>query len=250
VSPPALDGLAALVAGASRGIGAAVAVALAREGARRVAVIGRTEADLLRVADAVREAGAEAEPIVCDLTDGGQRRAAVERAGELDVVVYSAGVNRPGPFVDVAEETYDLLFDVNVRSGYFLAQEAVRRMHRAGRPGCVVFVSSQMGHVGAPERTVYCASKHAVEGMVKAMAVELAPNGIRVVSVAPTFVRTEMTAAQLDDPAVGARALEQIPLGRVATVDDVAAAVVWAASPAAAMLTGTSLVVDGGWTAR
>ena len=107
-----------------------------------------------------------------------------------------------------------------------------------------------MGHVGAPERTVYCASKHAVEGMVKALAVELAPDGIRVVSVAPTFVRTEMTAVQLDDPALAARALEQIPLGRFATVDDVAAAVAWAASPAAAMLTGTSLVVDGGWTAR
>jgi NAD(P)-dependent dehydrogenase (short-subunit alcohol dehydrogenase family) len=243
VSPTAtgrLAGMTALVAGASRGIGAAVAVAFAREGAGRVALLGRTEADLLRVAGAVRESGAEAQAIVCDLTDGAERAAAIERAGELDVLVYSAGTNRPLPFLDVDEETYDGLFDLNVR----------RRMRRSARPGCIVFVSSQMGHVGAPERTVYCATKHAVEGMVKAMALELAPAAIRVVSVAPTFVRTELTSDQLDDPALGPRLLEQIPLGRFATADDVAAAVTWAASPDAAMLTGTSIVIDGGWTAR
>jgi NAD(P)-dependent dehydrogenase (short-subunit alcohol dehydrogenase family) len=166
------------------------------------------------------------------------------------VLVYSAGTNQPEPFADVAEETYDRLFDLNVRSGYFLAQGVARQMQVAGRPGCIVFVSSQMGHVGAAERTVYCATKHAVEGLVKAMAVELAPAGIRVLSVAPTFVRTELTAAQLDDPQVGGRLLAQIPLGRYATLEDVAGAVVWAASPAAAMVTGTSIVVDGGWTAR
>jgi NAD(P)-dependent dehydrogenase (short-subunit alcohol dehydrogenase family) len=123
-------------------------------------------------------------------------------------------------------------------------------MLREGTAGAIVLVSSQMGHVGAARRTVYCATKHAVEGLVKAMALELAPSGIRVVSVAPTFVRTEMTAAQLDDPAVGGELLAQIPLGRWATPAEVAGAVVWAASPAAAMLTGASLVLDGGWTAR
>jgi NAD(P)-dependent dehydrogenase (short-subunit alcohol dehydrogenase family) len=238
------------VAGASRGIGAAVAVAFAREGARRVALLGRTEPDLDRVAGAVRAAGAEADAIVCDLVDRDQRSAAVDRAAEVDVLVYNAGVNRPQPFLDVDEETYDRLFELNVRSGYFLAQMIARRMRDAARPGCIVFVSSQMGHVGAPDRTVYCATKHAVEGMVKAIAVELAPAGVRVVSVAPTFVRTEMTSAELDDPARGPQLRAQIPLGRFATADEVAAAVVWAASPDAAMLTGTSLVIDGGWTAR
>lgn len=245
-----MDGLSALVAGASRGIGAAVAIAFAREGARRVSVLGRSDTDLQQVAAAIREHGAAADAIVCDLTVSDQREAAVARAGEVDVVVYSAGTNRPEPFLQVAEGTYDLLFGLNVRSGYFLAQASARRMTSSGRRGCIVFLSSQMGHVGASDRTVYCATKHAVEGMVKAMAVELAPYGIRVLSVAPTFVRTAMTAAQLDDPIVGGRLLEQVPLGRFATVDDVAAAVVWAASPAAAMLTGTSVVIDGGWTAR
>ena len=244
------EGQDVLVAGASRGIGAAIALRFAREGARRVAVAGRTEKDLHGVAASVRDLGSEAEAIVCDLTTAAGRRDAIARAGKLDVLVYSAGGNRPEPFTDVTEETYDSLFALNVRSGYFTAQEAARRMLREGTTGCIVFVSSQMGHVGAVGRTVYCATKHAVEGMVKAMALELAPHGIRVVSVAPTFVHTEMTAAQLDDPEVGGRLLEQIPLGRFATADDVAGAVVWAASAQAAMVTGTSLVVDGGWTAR
>lgn len=240
-----------LVAGASRGIGAAIALRFARQGARRVSVAGRTENDLRLVAEGVRKLGAEAEAIVCDLTTEQGRKDAVAQAGQpLDVVVYNAGGNRPQPFVDVTEETYDSLFELNVRSGYFTAQEAARRMLRDGTTGCIVFVSSQMGHVGGVGRTVYCATKHAVEGLVKAMALELAPSGIRVVSVAPTFVRTDMTAAQLDDPEVGGSLLEQIPLRRFATADDVAGAVVWAASADAAMVTGSSLVIDGGWTAR
>lgn len=238
-----------LVAGASRGIGAATAVAFAAAGARRVVLAARDEDALGRVAADVRRHGAVADPVSCDLTTAEGRAVALERAGDVDVLVYSAGTNRPQPFLDVTEETYDLLFDLNVRSGYFLAQETVRTMKRRAF-GCIVFISSQMGHVGAPRRSVYCATKHAVEGLAKAMAVELAPAGIRVVTVAPTFVRTDMTAPQLDDPTIGPGLLEQIPLGRYATPDDVANAVVWAASPAAAMVTGASIVVDGGWIAR
>jgi len=238
-----------LVAGASRGIGRSVALAFARDGAERVIVLGRTEADLERVAAEVRALGAAAEAIVTDVTQTPATAAAVATAGTVDVLVYAAGTNVPQPFVDVDEETYDRLFDLNVRSGFFLAQHVARAMAADRRRGAIVFISSQMGHVGAPLRTVYCATKHAVEGLVKALAVELAPEGIRVVSVAPTFVRTALTAVQLDDPAVGAELLRQIPLGRLADPDDVAAAVVWAASPAAAMVTGTSIVVDGGWTA-
>jgi NAD(P)-dependent dehydrogenase (short-subunit alcohol dehydrogenase family) len=237
-----------LVAGASRGIGAAIAAGFAREGARRVVLVGRTRTDLERVAADVRAAGATADVVVADLTDVGAARDAVSGAGELDAVVVNAGTNRPEPFVDVQPETFDRLFNLNVRAGFFVAQAAALALRATGRGGCIAFVSSQMGHVGAVQRTVYCASKHAVEGLVKAMAVELAPDGIRVVSVAPTFVRTEMTAAQLDDPVVGSRLLGRIPLGRYATGEDVADAVVWACSPRARMVTGTSLVVDGGWT--
>ena len=239
-----------LVAGASRGIGAAIATGFARDGARRVVLVGRTRADLERVAEDVRAAGATADVVVADLTDVGAARDAVAGAGELDAVVVNAGTNQPEPFVDVAPETFDRLFGLNVRAAFFVAQAAAVALRATGRGGCIAFLSSQMGHVGAVNRTVYCASKHAVEGLVKAMAVELAADGIRVVSVAPTFVRTEMTAAQLDDPVIGARLLAQIPLGRVAGTDDVADAVVWACSARARMVTGTSLVVDGGWTAH
>lgn len=238
------------IAGASRGIGAAIAVAFAHAGTGRVVLGGRSEADLARVATLVRRHGTQAEILVCDLNDPMQRDEAVERAGDLDVLVYNAGTNRPQPFVDVDVETFDRLFDLNVRSGFFLAQAVARRMLQNGQGGCIVFISSQMGHVGAARRTVYCATKHAVEGLVKAMAVELAPSGIRVLAVAPTFVRTEMTATQLDDPQSGPELLRQIPLGRYATPEDVAEGVVWAASPAAGMMTGTSMVLDGGWTAR
>jgi NAD(P)-dependent dehydrogenase (short-subunit alcohol dehydrogenase family) len=239
-----------LVAGASRGIGAAIATGFARDGARRVVLVGRTRADLERVAEDVRATGARADVVVADLTDVGAARDAVAGAGELDAVVVNAGTNQPEPFADVAPETFDRLFGLNVRAAFFVAQAAAVALRGTGRGGCIAFLSSQMGHVGAVNRTVYCASKHAVEGLVKAMAVELAADGIRVVSVAPTFVRTEMTAAQLDDPVIGARLLAQIPLGRVAGTDDVADAVVWACSARARMVTGTSLLVDGGWTAH
>jgi NAD(P)-dependent dehydrogenase (short-subunit alcohol dehydrogenase family) len=185
--------------------------------------------------------------VVADLTDAARARAVAARARALDVLVVNAGTNQPEPFEAVSEETFDRLFALNVRAGFFLAQAVVPRL-RAG--GCIVFVSSQMGHVGAVDRTVYCATKHAVEGLVKALALELAPRGVRVVSVAPTFVRTEMTARQLDDPELGARLRAQIPLDRYALPEEVADAVVWLASPRAAMSTGSSLLVDGGWTAR
>lgn len=233
-----------LVAGASRGIGAAVAAAFGAAG-DHVALAGRTVADLERVAAGILDA----EVIACDLTDAAQARAALERPAALDVLVHCAGANHPQPFADVDEATFDQIFALNVRAAFFTAQAAARRMRHEGTRGCIVLLSSQMGHVGAPERTVYCASKHAVEGLVKAMALELAPHGIRVVSVAPTFVRTAMTATQLDDREVGRGLRERIPLGRWATVEEVAGAVRWAASPEAGMLTGASLVLDGGWTA-
>jgi len=236
-----------LVAGASRGIGAAIALAFADAGPVRLVLAGRTERDLQSVAEAARERGAEAEVGVADLTDTAQARELARRAGSIDVLVVNAGVNQPEPFLDVTEETFDRLFALNVRAGFFLAQAAAPAMPRGG---CIVFISSQMGHVGAVERAVYCATKHALEGLTKALALELAPRGVRAVTVGPTFVHTALTAHQLDDPEIGPRLRAQIPLDRYATPEEVAGAVVWIASPQAAMVTGSALLVDGGWTAR
>ena len=165
------------------------------------------------------------------------------------MLVVSAGTNIPEPLLDVTEEHLDALLALNVRAVFVTVQAAARRMVDAGG-GSIVLLSSQMGHVGAAGRTVYCATKHAVEGLTKAAAVELAPHGVRVNAVAPTFVETPMTAPFLADPAFREEVEGRIPLGRLGRVEDVAAAVVYLVSDAAALVTGTSLLVDGGWTAQ
>jgi NAD(P)-dependent dehydrogenase (short-subunit alcohol dehydrogenase family) len=249
-----LDGKTVVVTGASRGIGAACALACAQAGARTVVLMGRSRDDLAAVARRIERFGVEASIAPCDVTSTASIRTAFGALARVDVLVNSAGANWPEPFAGVREETFDRLFALNVRGAFFATQAAVRAMRgtddRPARPGTVIMMSSQMGHVGAARRSVYCATKHAIEGLTRALAVELAPEGIRVLSIAPTFVRTAMTAEQLDDPDVGPQLLDQIPLGRFGTVEEIAGAVVYAASPAAALMTGTSLVLDGGWTAR
>ena len=245
-----LEGHVVVVTGASRGIGAGCAIACSRAGARRVVLLGRDRARLDAVAARIADAGRWADVAPCDVTSTASIERAFDGLDRVDVLVNGAGVNEPEPFEAVEAETFDCLFAVNVRGAFFATQAAVRRMRAAGSGGTIITISSQMGHVGAVDRTVYCATKHAIEGMTKALAVELAPFGIRALSIAPTFVRTEMTATQLDDPEIGPRLLAQIPQGRFGSVEEVADAVVYAASPAAALLTGSSLLLDGGWTAR
>jgi NAD(P)-dependent dehydrogenase (short-subunit alcohol dehydrogenase family) len=237
----------ALVTGAGRGIGRAAALALAGAG-HEVLCVARTRADLDAVAGEIEAAGGRARAAAVDVTDS----RALDRldADGVEVLVNSAGTNIPEPFVDVTEDHLDRLLAVNLKATFLVSQRVVRAMRAGGSGGAIVNVSSQMGHVGAPGRTAYCATKHAVEGLTKAMAVELAPEGIRVNAVAPTFVETPMTAGYLADPGFRSWVLERIPLGELASVDDVAAAICFLASNSARSVTGTSLLVDGGWTAQ
>jgi NAD(P)-dependent dehydrogenase (short-subunit alcohol dehydrogenase family) len=248
-----LEGRTALVTGAGRGLGRAAAEALAGAGAE-VWLLARTEADLATAADAIRDAGGRATPLPCNVTDAAALKRAVAELPRLDIMVNNAGTNIPEPFVDVSEEHLDRLLDLNVRAAFLAAQAAARKMleapDRGARGGAIVNMSSQMGHVGAAGRTVYCLTKHALEGLTKAMAVELAPHGIRVNSVAPTFVATPMTAPMFQRREFSDWVHARIPLGRLGQPQDVAAAIVFLCSPASSMITGTSLLIDGGWTAQ
>jgi NAD(P)-dependent dehydrogenase (short-subunit alcohol dehydrogenase family) len=224
-------------------------VALAEAGANLV-LIGRSVERLKATARAVEAAGRVADCHACDVTDAPSVAETLAAAGAPDVVVNAAGANFPEPFVEVTEDHFDSVLALNLKGTFLVTQAAVRAMLAAGRPGAVINISSQMGHVGDANRTVYCATKHAVEGLTKALAVELAPHGIRVNSVAPTFLETPMTAPFFADTAFRESVEARIPLGRIGSVKDVVGAVVFLASPEAALVTGTSLVVDGGWTAR
>jgi NAD(P)-dependent dehydrogenase (short-subunit alcohol dehydrogenase family) len=240
-----LDGRRALVTGGSRGIGLGCAVALAEAGAH-VIVAARGEAELLSAVGEMQAAGLSAEPLVLDVTDRAAVVAALDGLGPLDVLVNSAGIARHSPALETAEADYDAVMAVNVKAAYVLAQEVARRMTGAGS---IIQVSSQMGHVGGIDRAVYCASKHAVEGMTKAMAIEWGPRGIRVNTLCPTFIRTPLTEGTFADPEKRAWIEGKIKLGRVGRVEDIMGAVVFLASDASALVTGTALLVDGGWTA-
>lgn len=248
-----LEGRAALVTGGGAGIGAAIAMAFAKAGAC-VALMGRTEAGLNEVADRIKVGGGAATIHVCDMTDTAAVTAAIASLPALDILVNNAGTNIPEPMLDVTEEHLDTMLNLNVRSLYLTSQAATRKMlEREDRPafgGCIINISSQMGHVGSPDRTVYCMTKHAVEGLTKAMALELAPHAIRVVTLCPTFVDTPLVRRVVDTEEKRARLFSRIPMGRLGTVDEIAATAVFLASPAAGMITGTHLLVDGGWTAQ
>ncbi len=239
-----LEGQVALVTGAGRGLGRACALALADAGAAIVAV-SRTRDELESLA---REASGPVEAWVEDVT-GDALLERIECLERLDILVNNAGTNRPQPFAEVTDSVLDDVLDLNVRAAFRVARSAARVMLRRGS-GSIVNMSSQMGHVGARDRTVYCMTKHGIEGLTKAMAVELGPKGIRVNTVAPTFIDTPLARPFLEDPAFAEFVHGMIPLRRVGDVDDVAAAVLYLASPASGLVTGTSLKVDGGWSAH
>ena len=243
-----LDGRRALVTGASSGIGLAAAVALGEAGAE-VTVAAR-RADLLDdLVARMRADGLKAEALVLDVADVAATEAAVAAHGPFDVLVNSAGLARHSPALDTAEPDFDAVADLNVKGAYFLTRAVAKGLIAAGRPGSLINISSQMAHVGGIDRAVYCATKHAVEGFTKAMAIEWGPQGIRVNTICPTFILTPLTRPTFDDPDRAAWIRDKIKLGRPGEVEDIMGAVTFLASDAAAMITGTSLLVDGGWTA-
>lgn len=244
-----LSGQTALVTGASRGIGKAVALGLAQAGAR-VVLMSRDRRSLEVLADELIRDGGQADIAPCDLYDVQAVTRVVGAFEKLDILVNNAGTNLPEPFTEVSEDHFDQIVNLNLKAAFFVTQAAVKTMLGAGNGGVIINVTSQMGHVGASNRTVYCASKHALEGLTKALAVELAPHRIRVVSVAPTFIETDMTRPMLADSQFEQSVLSRIPLGQMGQPRDVANAVVFLASPQANFVTGTSLLVDGGWTAQ
>jgi NAD(P)-dependent dehydrogenase (short-subunit alcohol dehydrogenase family) len=244
-----LDGKRALVTGGGRGIGLAAASALAQAGAH-VTLAARTHSEIEAAAEAIRARGDKAQALALDVTDIDAVRAAIAAAEPFDILVNNAGTNRPAPLPDVTVEDFDLIMGLNVRAAYFVAQAVARRLIETKRGGSIINISSQMGHVGAARRTVYCASKHAMEGFTKAMAIELAPHNIRVNSLGPTFLETPMTRPFFENKAFRDEVLGKIKLGRLGQLDELTGAILFLASDASSLMTGSALVLDGGWTAE
>jgi len=243
-----LDGKRALVAGASSGIGLACAAALAEAGAS-VTLAARRRGALEDCAAAFAEKGWSAEIMPLDIGDLEGTRAAVAAADPFDILLNAAGTARHAPALNTTSEDFDAVMGVNVRGTYFLTQAVAQGLMDAGKPGSLITISSQMGHVGGQERALYCASKHAVEGMTKAMAIEWGPSKIRINTICPTFILTDLTRPTFDDPAKRAWIEEKIKLGRAGEVEDIMGAAVYLASDASALVTGTAMLIDGGWTA-
>jgi NAD(P)-dependent dehydrogenase (short-subunit alcohol dehydrogenase family) len=244
-----LDGKRALVTGGGRGIGLAAASALAQAGAE-VTLVARTQAEIEAAAQALVVRGDRAAALPLDVTDLDAVRDTLAAAEPFDVLVNNAGTNRPAYLMDVKVEDFDAIFALNVRAAFFMAQAVARGLIAAKRPGSIINISSQMGHVGAARRTVYCASKHAMEGFTKAMAIELAPHNIRVNSLGPTFLETPMTRPFFENKAFRDEVLAKIKLGRLGQLDELTGAILFLASDASSLMTGSALVLDGGWTAE
>jgi NAD(P)-dependent dehydrogenase (short-subunit alcohol dehydrogenase family) len=244
-----LDGQRALVTGAGRGIGLASAAALAEAGAY-VTLVARSADEIEQGAEAIRAAGGRADALCLDVSDPAKVAAALAARAPSHVLVNNAGTNRPATFTEVTVEDFDAVASLNVRAAFFVAQAVAKRLIEVGEPGSIIQMSSQMGHVGGARRTVYCTTKHAMEGMTKAMAIDLAPHRIRVNSICPTFIETPLTRPFFADTAFRESVLNKIKLGRLGQVEDLMGAVVFLASNAAGLMTGSSLMVDGGWTAE
>ncbi len=243
-----VDGKRALVTGASRGLGLAAAAALAQAGGT-VTLAARSEGELRSACEAIRAQGGQADWLVLDVTDPNAVAREVAARPPFHILVNNAGMNRPKLLTDTPDEDIDAVLNLNVKACFYLAREVARSLQAEGMPGSIINISSQMGHVGSPRRTLYCASKHAIEGMSKALAWELGPSGIRVNTLCPTFIETAFTASMFTDPVFREFVLGKIALGRLGRVAEVMGPIVFLASDAASLMTGSALMLDGGWTA-
>lgn len=243
-----LSGKRAIVTGATSGIGEGCAVALAEAGAH-VTLVARTAGKLDEQARAFHENGWHATALPLDITDIAATEAAITDSGPFDILVNAAGLARHAPATKTTEADYDAVADLNLKAAYFLTRAVAKGLIAQGKSGSLINISSQMGHVGGIDRAVYSATKHALEGMTKSMAIEWGPHQIRVNTICPTFIRTPLTEQTFNRPERRAWVEEKIKLGRVGEVRDIMGAVAFLASDAAALITGTSLLIDGGWTA-
>lgn len=243
-----LSGKRALVTGAGRGIGLAAAAALAQAGAA-VTLVARSQNEIEAASEAINDAGGQADFATLDVCQLEEVANFFAARPAFDVLVNNAGTNRPKPITDVSEEDYDAVLDLNLKSAVFVTREAVERMIAEKVKGSVIHISSQMGHVGGPGRTLYCASKWGLEGFNKALALDLAPHSIRTNTICPTFIETPLTKPFFEDKAFLDSVLSKIKLGRIGQVEDLMGPIVFLASDASALMTGSSMLVDGGWTA-
>lgn len=243
-----LDGKRALVTGASSGIGLACATALAEYGAH-VVCAARRSSKLIELVDTLKENGWQAESLILDISDIDKMESVLGQQDCFDIVVNSAGLARHGPALELSTNDFDDVMNVNLKGAYFLSVITARQMVKYEKGGSIIHISSQMGHVGGIERSIYCASKHAVEGFIKSMAIEWGPKKIRINSICPTFIRTALTEATFENPERIKWISEKIKLGRTGEVEDIMGAVIYLASDASDLVTGTALMVDGGWTA-
>lgn len=244
-----LDNKRALITGAGRGIGRAIAEAYAAAGAA-VTICARSNQEIGELAEALQSQGYTAEPLIADVTDVASFTESIESRPAFDIFVNNAGTNRPKPLSEVTEADYDAVLGLNLRAAIFAAKAVSARMVGAGISGSIINMSSQMGHVGAANRTLYCASKWAIEGFTKALAIELGSGQIRVNTICPTFIETPMTKPFFEEAQFRSAVLQKIKLGRVGKVEDVVGAAIFLASDASALMTGSAVMLDGGWTAE
>ena len=243
-----VDGKRALVTGASRGLGLAAAAALAQAGAV-VTLAARSEPELRAASEQIGAIGGQCSFLVLDVTDSAAVDREIGARGPFQILVNNAGMNRPRELVALTDEDIDAVLNLNVKAAFYVTRTVVRALQASGLAGSVINVSSQMGHVGSPRRSLYCASKHAIEGMTRALAWELGRANIRVNSVCPTFIETPMTASMLADVQFRNWVTDRIALGRLGRIDEVTGAIVFLASEASSLMTGSALMLDGGWTA-
>lgn len=245
-----LEGKTALITGAGGGIGEGIALTLSAAGAS-VVLVGRTKSRLTEVEKKISSMGGKARVVVCDVTDSAAIRNVISSLTRMDILVNNAGTNYPEPMLEMSDEYLDVMINLNIRACYVVAQSAVAKMLENGNSGgSIINVSSQMGHVGAPNRTAYCMTKHAIEGLTKAIAIEFAQRNIRVNSLCPTFVDTPLVRKITSTPGQLESLIDKIPMGRIARMEDIVGAALYLASPASSMVTGTALKIDGGWTAQ